>query len=299
LHLFPRVLSLCSTLVKTFSASKPHCVLIPEGNAPDCEVVNRVCRHLGVPVICIQNGWAPYIHNGFRNMSFTKMLVWGGQFARLLKPYNPEQNFVVTGSHLVSHKSVPADDAGEKGVVFFLQAPDQLISLRCWDNVLHLISWTAQKFPHVAVYVREHPQHRLSEKEISQLAFFPNVTLKAPQDCSLDRLLESSFISLSVHSSTILESIAAGVFPLIYNDTPMPHYFPDVHAAKAGIEVKTLEAAKELLAALITDPRSIDGYRTSMRGFAKDYFHSDRKDALKMIIREIKGAIPPAYSHRS
>ena len=51
-----------------------------------------------ISCLCIQQGWSPIVHNGFRNMSFSAMLTWGEGFAELLRPHNPAQRFVVTGS---------------------------------------------------------------------------------------------------------------------------------------------------------------------------------------------------------
>src|SRR5579872_6784704 len=80
---------------------KPKSIILVEGNASQYELVNQICKMNGIQCICIQQGWSPIIHNGFQNMTFSKMLVWGDGFARDLAPYNPNQRFISTGSFAI------------------------------------------------------------------------------------------------------------------------------------------------------------------------------------------------------
>jgi hypothetical protein len=287
---FPRLLLLCSALLAAFERGLPEALLIPEGCAPEYEVVNRVCQEAGVPSICIQNGWAPYIHSGFRNMSFTRMFVWGTKFRDLLQGYNPRQEFVVTGSHLIS--TGPAADPAATGIAFFLQEPGtQLISTTCWEHLLELISWTAGSFPARTVYVREHPSFPIPEGDRASLLRHVNLRLAPPREYTLDRLLKLCSLSVSVHSSTILESIAAAVLPVIYNETPMPCYHPDVHGRGAGVEVRTPAEAKEALALLLRSPSELERYRPAMDSFRSDFFEKGKSEALAAILAGIEDAV--------
>ena len=87
---------------------RPECLVLVEGNAPQDAIIHQACVQLSIPVVCVQQGWSPIVHNGFRNMSYTKMLVWGDGFKDILQPFNPEQNFVVTGSHAVDSEEPQA-----------------------------------------------------------------------------------------------------------------------------------------------------------------------------------------------
>lgn len=291
---FPHLLMQFNLFYQNLSKCRPRAILVPEGNAPEYEIINQVCRLLGIPVICIQNGWAPYVHNGFRNLSFTKMLVWGEGFVELLKPYNPHQKFVVTGSYLIKKNKdsmALASDNIKKGVGFFLQAPSQLISNECWNNFLELIRWTSKEFSEISVYIREHPSYSITEEEKLSLTRFFNVVFANPSDWTLDKFFIHTKISIAVHSSTILESIAAGVLPVIYNETPMPRYFPDADVHHAAIEVKTLAEAKDILAKLMNETIQIDDYKDSMRAFSDKFFYCDGQDALNRTINEIEETI--------
>ncbi len=80
---------------------RPDCIVVPEGNAPIAELVNQAAKSLSVPTLCIQQGWSPVVHPGFRNMSYSAMCVWGKGFAELLAGRNPNQRFIATGNHII------------------------------------------------------------------------------------------------------------------------------------------------------------------------------------------------------
>src|SRR5699024_10609006 len=72
-------------------------VVLAEGNAPEDETLARVGARLGLPTICVQQGWSPLVHTGFRNMSFAAMAMWGEGFGEILAPANPGQHFLAVG----------------------------------------------------------------------------------------------------------------------------------------------------------------------------------------------------------
>ena len=82
--------------------NKPKCIVTLEGNAPQDIIALEVAKKLKVPCYCIQQGWAPLIHNGFRNMNFSEYFVWGKEFKNLLRKHNPNQKFFITGSPFLS-----------------------------------------------------------------------------------------------------------------------------------------------------------------------------------------------------
>ena len=96
---FSALLHAANTMLQAIEALKPSCVVTVEGNSPLDSVMSEVCIGLGIPCYCIQQGWSPYVHVGFRNLNFTKMFVWGEHFAKVLKPFNSSQSFVISGSH--------------------------------------------------------------------------------------------------------------------------------------------------------------------------------------------------------
>lgn len=269
---------------------RPQCMVVVEGNAPEDEIANQVSRQLSISIVCIQQGWSPVVHNGFRNMSYTKMLVWGEGFAKLLQPYNPNQKFVAVGNHAVhSHfvESRLGGGADRKAVCFFLQAPGRLIAEASWRKFLNLVKRVASEFKEVPVLVREHPSFPLAKEPLAELLKFPNVRFVSPGDYSLTEVLSASRLTVSIYSSTILESIAAGVLPVIFNMTSLPAYFPDVHAAGAGIEVKTFEKAIEVIRRILTDEFYVRQFVPAMRQFRDKYFCQGGQEAVDRIVEEI------------
>jgi hypothetical protein len=277
-------------LYATLGRLSPRCVVLVEGNAAEDEIANRVCQQLSIPVVCLQQGWSPVVHNGFRNMSYSKMLVWGEGFAELLQPYNPDQKFVGVGNHL-SHSTVA--DAGltrtedQKAIAFFLQAPGRLITRAFWCQFLDLVKWVASEFKHVPILVREHPGYPLARWTRAKLREFPNIRLVPPSDYGLGEILNASCLTVSIYSSTILESIAAGVLPVIFNRTSLPTYFPAVHSAGAGIEVKTFELASQVIRRLVTDKAYARQFEPGMKQFRDKYFCQGGWVAVDRIVSEI------------
>lgn len=269
---------------------KPECVVLAEGNAPQDEIVNQVCRQLSIPVVCLQQGWSPIVHNGFQNMSYTKMLVWGDGFAELLQPYNPNQKFVVVGNHITDSEAVTSrlsHTVGRKAICFFMQSPSAMITKESWNEFLKLVKWVASEFTETPIIVREHPSYPLVSHERAELVKFTNVRLTPPGDYSLAEVLNASRLTVSIYSSTILESIAAGVLPLIFNMTSLPAFFPDVHAAGAGIEVKSLEAARRVIRRILTDADYVRQFEPGIEQFRMKYFYRDNRKPVNRIVEEI------------
>jgi hypothetical protein len=260
-----------------------------EGNSPQDEVLNQVCQQLSVPIICIQQGWSPIIHNGFRNMTYTKMLVWGEAFKELLQPYNPHQQFVVTGSHIIDCIALPSHRAqlSHKGICFFLQGITRLINKNQWAEFLELVKWVATKFTHTRILVREHPSCPLSNEERAEFEQFPNIFLVPTTKYSIGEVLQASRLSVSIYSSTILESIAAGVPPLIFNATSLPRYLPDVQAAGSGIEVKDSESARNEIVRIMTDEGYAAKFEPGLQRFRRQYFCQDDGKPVERIVEEI------------
>lgn len=268
---------------------RPECLVLVEGNAPQDAILHQACVQLSIPMVCVQQGWSPIVHNGFRNMSYTKMLVWGDGFRDMLQPFNPAQTFVVTGNHLVESNE-PSDLPGQssrRAICFFMQGVSQLISREHREEFLRLATRIGAEFPDIPVLVREHPSYPLSVDEQADLARFPSIRLMPSREYSMAEILGASRLSVSIYSSTILESIAGGVLPLIFNMTSLPTYYPDVQAAGAGIEVKTLDAAMRTIRRIVADDAYGWQFAPAMEQFRQRYFSRDRRRAADRIVQEI------------
>lgn len=274
-------------LENTFLRIRPMSVVVVEGNAAFDEIVNQLAKKYGSSSVCIQQGWSPIVHIGFRDMSFSKMLVWGDGFAKLLTPYNPAQKFISTGSPVMT-VGQRANTSGPFTIAFLPQGASPLMNEEALEEFLSFARTIAERFPAVSVIVREHPRYPLAKDEKDALTVLPNVMFRSPPAYSLDDVMKESTISASVYSTTILESIAGNVVPLVFNVTSMPHFSPDVAACGAGIEVKNSEQALSALTPLIEHPENLERFRTSMETFQKEYFTRGKEEAIRAIVKEIE-----------
>ena len=230
----------------------PGAVMMTEGNQPDDEILARAAETLGVRSICIQQGWSPVIHAGFRSMQYSDFCVWGPEFADLLQPENPNQHFAITGSHRIEPASVVAGQ-DKRAIAFFLQNNSLTITLRAWREMLEFVHWTAFTWPDHEVLVREHPASPLTAQEQAALARLPNIVLCPPAATPLDALLRRSGIAVAFFSTTLIEALAYDAVPLIINITGAPHYVPDLAAMGVGIEVKDFDGARTAMTRLCAD----------------------------------------------
>ncbi len=245
---------LYDAMEEVLHSSQTRRVVVVEGNAPEDRIMGEACRKLRIPCDCLQQGWSPIVHSAFRSMTYSRMLVWGKAFIPLLAPYNPKLHFQVVGNHVIE---LPLLEE-EKGtaIAFFFQGITPLITRKTWEEMVALTEWCAETFPDREILVREHPGEPFSEELLSRLRLHPNLRLLPPSVAPLGDLFRQAEISVAIYSSTILESMAAGVWPLIFNPTPIPRYNPDLAAANVATEVKSLEEAKSTLHVLLADGQS-------------------------------------------
>jgi hypothetical protein len=275
--------------------NRPQCVLLLEGNSSLDEVLSQACRRLQIPTVCLQQGWSPYVHNGFRHLSYDKMLMWGDGFAEILKAHNPTQRFVPVGSHLLDVSSHPIKEATSSiqgAVTFFLQSVSIPYVSQAHACMLELATTVSERFPSRTVIIREHPEYPLTTNEATALLRHGNVRLMPSSTHRLSVVLEASLLSVAVYSTSILESIAADVVPLIMNVIGMPSYCPDVATAKAGREVRSVEEAMQFISTSLEKPGSLGKYRAGMSRLRQQFFGTiDKEASLARIVTEIKSCM--------
>jgi hypothetical protein len=276
-----------SVVQQALTAARPECIVIPEGNAPVYELVNQVARSLGIPTLGIQQGWAPFVHSGFRNMSYSKMCVWGQGFAHLLAAYNPDQQFVVTGNHIISCSRM-ANVSERRSMAFFVQKGSHLITETAWSGMLALIAWAAHTFPDAEVRVREHPSAPLSEADLTVLRGIANIRLMPPEEASLDQALLDCRVAVAMYSTTILEAAASGVVSLILNVNGFDHYHPNIAADGGAVEVNSFEDARIALGRLMEDDNYCSTFGDGLDRVRSQYFANNKDQALTAIVDQIE-----------
>lgn len=286
---FPGLLAAADSTLAALRALRPACVVAVEGNAPLDGVTAEACRHLGIPSYCVQQGWSPYVHAGFRHLAFDHMFVWGEAFADLLRPFNPAQSFVVSGSHALAPPAAQAP-AGKPGVIsFFLQAPCAFLSSEAYDAFIQLLVDCALDHPGTEFVAREHPSYPVPPALRQVLAARPNVRFSDPVQQPMAGLVQESALVVSVFSTVLLEAMAMGVLPLICSIGSLPRYAPDLAAEGAAIEVFSVQAARQVIRELLAGSRRLDGHRDSMRAAASRYFAAS--DAAGFIADALAGSV--------
>lgn len=277
---------------------KPKCVVVIEGMSPLDIITAQACKQSDIPCICIQQGWSPAIHTGFRNMSFDEMYVWGQGFADLLAPYNPEQKFTITGGHAVQrqlpggkadprHSSAPETDTSpQKAISFFLQAPCALLDKQGYDDFIDLLIWAAKTYPDQKFIVRAHPGFPVPQSAEAHIRACANIDVSSAATESIALVLQRSYLAVSVFSTLLLEALPFGVVPLICSIGSMGKFYPDIAAQGAAIEITTLEDAKHELSQIIQNPSYLTPYFKSLPNEAEKYFSNT--DAAQFIHDKIQ-----------
>ena len=269
--------------------SAPRAIVMPEGNAPAYEVVRLAAKEAGVPTICIQHGWSPVLHPGFRGLAFDEMLVWGARFGDLLSEENPSQAFTIAGNPNISRTSnCRGLDRPVKTIGFFLQKGGPLIAASDWIGFLDLIAWTAAVFPDIALVVRDHPSGpSLDTDERNRIGTSAHISFSVPSREPLDDVLRDCDIVVAMYSSTLIEALCVGAVPLIVLPSRLAHYHPDLESAGVGVEAADYCDAKEKLQRLISD----DEFRVSLLAAAKkhegEFFARAGEDAIEFITERI------------
>jgi hypothetical protein len=222
-------------------------------------------------------------------MTYSKMLVWGEGFARDLAKYNPQQKFVATGNYIIekiTESKVPKKPDEKIKLGFLPPMRTKILSQKKLDEFISLVPWAANEFKNTEIRISQHPTISNNE-QLEKLSKYNNVTFLSSLTHTLQEIIGGNDIAISFYSTTILESIATGALPLIVNITSMPSYFPDVHAWKAGIEVRSIEEAKKILKEMVRNPEKISHFNDGMDKFRKQYFYSGKEQAIKNIVNEI------------
>lgn len=279
------LIHLANSLLDTLQNVRPRCVLVAEGNAPQDIITLESAKLLGIPCYCVQQGWAPYVHTGFRNMSYSGMFVWGKRFADMLRPWNPEQIFHVSGSHVLPYSSAPKEKTPCFG--FFLQwAGSPLLNVEAHLDFINLLVWFTQAHPSTQVLVRPHPGHPLPPAIEQLLKKLPNAHVSDPYETTLADTLQQTTVVIGISSTVLLEAMHMDSVPLVCSIGPIKKYPIDLVELGIGFEVFSVEEARKTLADLVRNPSLLAPLRERQRQLAPEFF-SDQ-DAIQAICAHLR-----------
>jgi hypothetical protein len=224
------------------------------------------------------------------------MLVWGDGFRRLLEPFSPQQAFVVTGNHALAGRDSATDErlrelvGGRPAVGFYLQSTSQLISRTHLRDMETLILSLAARRPDVALLVREHPSWPLDADTEATLFAAPNIVRVRPDEFPLGSVIAATTATVSIYSTTVLESAALGVVPVIFNPTSLPRYNPDLEALGAGVEVDTVDGAEVAIERILDDIEHRESFRPGLEGIRREFFGDAPTDGVDRVVAAIVAA---------
>lgn len=272
-----------------FSRLKPAVIMVVEGSSPIDSVVAEVGRYQGVPTVCLQHGWSPIIHSGFKNLQFTSFYSWGDGFSRILSIENPGQKFESVGNPALSNVIMGADESLIKisCIGFFLQVPCALIGNEQFDEFIGLIIRTAERYPGIQVVVREHPNFRMQGAQRGKMLKLPNLRISNPQAEAIEGVLSESDFIVSIFSSVIMEALYAGKASLICGIGGIRKYCPDLHSIGACHEVNNIGDAEAFIDQVIRNPKRLQAYSQKAMEISGQYF--DRLPSQKLISEKLLG----------
>lgn len=231
--------NLFTMLVNVF---KPNQIMVMEGCHSETEILAAIGRSQSVETICYQQGWPSVIHTRFRDMGYDRFITWGRGFNELWQKYNPYVKFE-TGHYpypIGNHKATNT-------ITFFLQAPIIISDYDYFNQLFELAVHAAINCPESFFMIKEHPEFRLTNKQ--KEIFRPLNNVEFVSDTPLVDIFERTLISVSIFSSTIIESLAHGSIPFIFDPSTDGGYYPS--ASDWGVEAYSLETAKQKLVELI------------------------------------------------
>lgn len=290
----PHLAALLDRVEASLEAQRPACVVVVEGNAPGDEVAAAAARSLGVRSICLQQGWSPIVHNGFRNMTHTAVAVWGDGFAEILAPYNPATRFEPIGNHVLER--APSDSGladlvgARRAVGVFLQSESPLISAADVQAMQGLPLELARRLPDHAILVREHPGAPLTPAARARLAAEPNTVLVPADRFGLREVLDRCAVAASIYSTTLLEAAALGVAPVVLAVTSMPALVPDLGELGAAAVADGWPAAADAIVRLATEDSARAGLAPGMRTVRERFFANLDGHALDRAVRLIRAS---------
>jgi hypothetical protein len=276
--------------------TRPDQLVVVEGNSPYDGVAAAAARAARIPTICVQNGWSPIIHAGFRRMPYDRMCVWGEGFADLLAPFNPGLELIATGHPALEIRgdephawSPPPALAGRPVAAFFLQPNSPYNRPAQLEAMLALVDAVAAAAPEAAVVVREHPGYPMGER-----AWPANVVTANAPGVALRDVIAAARVAVSIYSTSLIEAAAAGRPAISLNQTTLPRLSPDLEAEGAGLETRDPDAARAAIVELLRSDDRLAGFVPGMAAVRRRFFDDLRPGAAQRVAAAIASAPQPS-----
>ena len=261
---FPLIFAYANLFTMVIEIVKPTRVMVMEGCHEESEVLAALARSAKIETVCYQQGWPSVMHTRFQNMGYDQFVTWGEGFNALWQPYNPSVAFE-TGRYPYEKYDIKVGHA----ITFFLQAPVIISDEVYCQEMLSLIVYVAKTCTECKFLIREHPEYRLGMEQKKRFSLLQNVELVT--DLPLAEVFRRTQISVSMFSSTLIESIVHLSVPFVFDPSTSGEYYPKVN--NWGINTHSLEEAKEKLTWIINDEKELSKLVSNVR-LIRDHFFS-------------------------
>jgi hypothetical protein len=267
------------SLYNIFKKISPKSVILLEGDAPYHILSSYACEKLNVKTICFQWGLLPTYKSktAFSNMSFSYFMTWGKYFTNQLIEYNPKQKFLDFG-----YLNFPNQQSSGQKILFLDQGG-------CFENVsnyhIHLFRNIAVKlaksFPR-NVLLRPHPNDPPSPEDINILVK-GGVQITDSTGPISDDLIQSK-VSISIQSSSLLDSFVFGVIPVSFHHEQMDSYPFPFNQYKIGLESASVRVIYDFIYKICTDDSFHENYQLNIKRFSNKFFKKSTKDQMKKVL---------------
>lgn len=265
-----------------FSVLKVEGVVLLEGCHFQEQIIGEIAHEHGFPSILLQQGRPSVMHTMFRRFPYSHFITWGNGFNNLWRKYNSAPEYCAAG-YPYPVKSKRAD-----AISFFLQAPLFISDDVYFDMVVDLIAKTAKRHDSRTVLIREHPEFRMGISKKTALSEFSNVRFVT--DVALSDVFASSCVVVSHFSSSLIEGIAHGCIPLVFDPTTYSRYTPDVEAVGIGSIAKNTYDFFQKLDKILSEA---DTYASNISRSKDRWYHAVGIEAAKNQAKSVNHIAPP------
>ncbi len=273
---FPTIYYDANDMMLLINIILPSAIFVLEGCHEDMETIACIGKSFLIPTICIQQGWPSYIYTRFKDMSYDYFLTWGKKFNYLWKLHNKKVKFIDIGYlyNIISEKT-------KNGITFFLHEPVLIMNDKHFEQLIEFCVFCADSFKQRMIYVREHPEFPLLEKYKSTLETYKNIEFH--NNTPLNVLYSMTSISVSIFSSTIMESLFHNCIPFVFNPTSSPEYKPNLAKEEIGVFTKSLKSAKSKMTKLNMDKEAETKLINKIETIKSKYLTDTELDTIKNI----------------
>ncbi len=281
--------------IKFVSSIKPKSLVFTEGSSYEEDILSRIAFKYDVPTVRVQYGRAGILYNGYRNLIYDKMLMWGEGFIERLKQVSPSPSYIVTGSHVLdSNFALDSNDLSKieniskgKELITIVTQPicatiddeDYALLVRCVEFIL-------QNKNDYLVLVRKHPADNCNMLSDLQKVYSDNIVITQADDLNIMSVIRSSKYLIGFYSTMLSEAVAVGVLPIILPLKNSNQIFPAPEEEGAAIKIQSKDQLESVLDYVLSNSVYTD-YKAAMENFRNKYFYKMDGKSVERVCNEI------------